>query len=94
MADTLTISLDPHVIERLRRLAEATGEPLEDLARGVLEDTVAEFDGAMGDDAELQRRIAVRKHDRMGVPASEVHAWLRQLATDPNAPAPAPKRIP
>lgn len=94
MADTLTISLAPEVIERLRRLAEASGEPLEALARDVLEETAAEFEGAMGNDAELQRRIAVWKRDRLGVSGDEVHGWLRQLETDPDASAPTPKRMP
>ena len=92
MADTLIISLEPEVIERLRLLAEATGEPVEALARGLLEDTAAEFDGGMGDDAELARRIAAWKADRLSVPSEDVHAWLRARLTDPNALRPIPTK--
>lgn len=77
MADTLTIPLDPDVAERLRRLASESGESLEALAKGLLEETAAEFDGAMGDDAELRRRVAAWKADRASVPADELHAELR-----------------
>jgi predicted transcriptional regulator len=94
MADTLTIPLAPEAAERLRRLAEASGETLEALAQGLLEDTAAEFDSAMGDDAELARRIALWREHRFGVPAEDVHAWLEARLTDPNAPKPAPTRFP
>ena len=77
MADTLTIPLAPEVVERLRQLASATGESLESLAQGVLEDTVAEFDSAMGDDEELKRRLEAWKADRISIPADEVHQKLR-----------------
>lgn len=79
---------------RLRQLAEASGEPVEELARGVLEDTVADVDEAMGDDQEIDRRIADWKENRLGVTAAEMHAWLRALAVDPDAPPPMPKRMP
>lgn len=85
MADTLTIPLAPEVVERLRQLASATGESLESLAQGVLEDTVAEFDSAMGDDDELKRRIADWKANRDGVPADEVHQAMRALRASKDA---------
>jgi len=77
MADTLTIPLAPEVAERLRRLASESGESLESLAQGLLEETAAEFDGAMGDDAELRRRIEAWKADRTSVSADDLHAELR-----------------
>ena len=92
MADTLTIPLTPQAADRLRRLAEASGETLEALARGLLEDAAAEFDGAMGDDAELSRRIALWREHRLGVSAEDVHAWLEARLTDPDAPRPLPTR--
>ena len=85
MADTLIIPLAPEVVERLRQLASATGESLEALAQGVLEETVAEFDTAMGDDDELKRRIAIWKADREGVSADDVHQAMRALRTSKGA---------
>ncbi len=93
MTDSLVISLEPEVIERLRKLAEATGEPVEALARGLLEDTAAEFDGGMGDDAELVRRIALWRQHRLGIRADEVHGWLETRVADPQAPMPTAKRM-
>ena len=77
MADTLTIPLTPEVAEQLRRLASASGESVESLAKNVLEETAAEFEGAMGDDAELARRIVDWKANKVSIPAHEVHAALR-----------------
>jgi predicted transcriptional regulator len=79
MADTLTIPLAPELAERLRQLAQATGESVEALAKNVLEDTVAEFGDAMGDDDELRRRIEAWKADRVSTPAEEVHQTLQSL---------------
>ncbi len=93
MADTLTISLTPEALARLRRLAEASGQSLETLASAVLEDTALEADGAMGDDAELARRVAAWRETRAGVPADEVHAWLEARAADVAAPRPKPRRL-
>lgn len=92
MPDTLTIPLTPGAAHRLRRLAEASGETLEELAQGLLQDVAAEFDGAMGDDGELARRIALWREHRLGVSAAEVHAWLEARLADSAAPAPAPIR--
>ena len=94
MADTLVISLDPDVLARLRRLADVTGEPIEDLARAVLEDAAADVDDAMGDDEELRRRAAAWKEQRLGASADDVRAWLGELETDPDAKPPTPKRMP
>lgn len=77
MADTLTIPLAPEVAEQLRRLASASGESVESLAKNVLEETAAEFEGAMGDDAELARRIAAWKANKVSIAAREVHAAMR-----------------
>lgn len=93
MADTITLSLTPEVMERLRRLADASGESVEAVAQGVLEETAAEFDDLMGDDAELARRLAEWREHRLGVPADEVHAWLNARRTDPNAPRPEARRL-
>jgi len=94
MADTLTIPLTPEAAERLRELAEAAGESVEALARGLLEDTAAQFDGAMGDDVELARRIALWREHRTGASADDVHNWLEARLKNPNAPKPANLRLP
>jgi hypothetical protein len=92
MADTLTIALDPEAAERLRRLASASGESVEALAKGVLEETAAEFEGAMGDDAELKRRIAAWKAERASISADDVHAYIKARAADPKTIRPAPTK--
>lgn len=69
MADTLTISLarkSPNACAASRRNPQ-----------GLLEETAAAFDGAMGDNAELRRRIDAWKADRASVSADELHAELR-----------------
>lgn len=94
MADTLTIPLTPQAAEQLRKLAEAAGESVEDLAQGLLEDTAAQFEGAMGDDAELARRIALWREHRTGASAGDVHDWLEARLKDPGAPKPPSLRLP
>ena len=84
----LTITLDAETADRLRRLASASGESVEALAKGVLEETAAEFAGAMGDDQELARRIAAWKVDRASIAADDVHAYLRARAVNPDTPRP------
>jgi predicted transcriptional regulator len=92
MADKLTIPLHPEAAKRLRQLASASGESLEAMAQGLLEDTAAEFDGAMGDDAELARRVAAWKADGLSIASEDVHAWLKARLKDPGAPRPVPTR--
>lgn len=74
MADTITIPLTPEAAARLRQLAETAGESVEDLARGLLEDTAAEF--GVDDDAELARRVALWREHRAGSSAEDVFRRL------------------
>ncbi len=92
MTDTLTIPLTAEAAERLRRLAEVSGETVEELAQSLLEDAATEFDDRMGDDAELARRIALWREHRLGVAAGEAHAWLEARLTNPGAEAPKAAR--
>ena len=84
--DDLTVALEPEARQQLERLAEAQGGTVEGLVRAALLRLLDE-----ADDAELDRRLATLRRERVGIPHDEAAAYLRSLGTDKELPWPKPR---
>jgi predicted transcriptional regulator len=84
--DALMVALEPEDREQLAQLAKARGGSVEELVKVAVQRLLAE-----AQDAELDRRLAKLRCERVGIPHDEAAAYLLSLGTDKELPCPKPR---
>lgn len=88
------IRLDPKLKLRIKKLAAKAGESPHSFMVKALQATVERAETREEWLASGRRAAEEFDRTRLGLPASEVHAWLRGVAKGVHAPVPKARVIP